>query len=271
MNVFLAATDVQLSIDLVDADGNTLDVSAVSYRVTSAEGAELVPLTALTGFVAGSTQVEVDVPAAQNTLDAGELRDLRTVDLACTVDGNTVLVQASYIVQVADPLQVGVNSFQTIAQADFNAQIMPNLAGWAAASREQRMAALIDARLHICQLAFTNINGRGQGYLDWAPEGTRDSFWLGDGFDLAGFTATQFQSLPERFRVALRQAQIAEADAILGGDPIDDKRRAGVVLDSIGESRLMFRPTAPLNLPVCRRALGYLSGFVTFSKRIARG
>ena len=42
------------------------------------------------------------------------------------------------------------------------------------------------------------------------------------------------------------------------------------MLESIGESRQMFRSTKPLDLPISKRALGYISQFVTFSKKIGR-
>jgi hypothetical protein len=42
------------------------------------------------------------------------------------------------------------------------------------------------------------------------------------------------------------------------------------MLDTVGESKMMFRDERPLQLPVCRRALGYLSKYITFAKVLGR-
>ena len=156
---------------------------------------------------------------------------------------------------------------------------IPALEAWDGASEDQRIAALIDARERIVQLNFNLLNSNvnfGQDSLQYVPEGqyqssyvARNSLFIFHG-NLAILTPQQFTTLPERFKTALRKAQVAEADRILGGDPYDEKRQSGLVMEQVGESRQMFRAGKALTLPVCRRALGYLSYYVTFNKRIGR-
>lgn len=277
MNQFLAGTDVKLSIPLIDADGNPLAVSAVAYRVTDAAGTELIAWANHASFVPDAPEVEITVPAASNALAAGVVRDVRGVDLKCIIDTNTVLINSAYVIHSGDVLVTGVNTFQTLPAARVNAQMMPDMGGWNQATDDERIAALIDARLHICQLNFAPLsNGRfwGQDSLNFIPEGSYEvssvipgGMWAGD---LSDLTPSQYNALPLIFRDRLKLAQLAEANFILGGDPLSTKRRAGIVLETVGESKMMFNSGKELQLPVCARAASYLSRFISFSKRIIR-
>ncbi|UUZ75522.1 hypothetical protein LP414_27790 [Polaromonas sp. P1(28)-13] len=263
----------------MDTDGNTLSVSSVQYRVTDSLGDEVIALTSLAGFVALTPDAVIVIPAASNTFIGGLTRDLRHVELRCMIGLNIVTLTVDYIIESGDQLEIGVNSFQSLAQAQFNAALIPNLTGWSSASSSQQIAALIDARLHICQLNFSPLTGNklwGQDSLNFVPEGSyptnyaqRQGGFLWGG-NLTFVNPEQFAKLPDLFRKALNRAQIVEADAILGGDPVEEKRHAGLLLDTVGESKQMYRAGKPLDLPVCRRALSYLSMFVSFSKVIAR-
>lgn len=281
MNVFRTATDVLLTIPLVDDSGNSLDATSISYRVIDADSAEIVPSSPVADFVASEAVVTVAIPAISNTLLAGVARGLRSVELLCITAAGTVAIVTNYLIETADPLILGVNSFQTLVQAEFTSASIPNLTGWNAASTRDRIAALMDARMHINQLNFAPINGNsmwGQDSLNFVPEGaTNTNFVSGNGSwlyggDLSLISVTQFLNLPPRFATALRLAQVAEANFILGGDPEEGKRQSGLVMDQIGESRQAWRnnTSKPLQLPVCRRALSYLGQFVTFARRTNR-
>lgn len=274
MDIFLAGTSVVLTVPLQDGSGNALEATAVEYRIVKHDGSEVLARAALTSFVGGSEAV-VEVPASLNEvapinttnvtsdqLGALFVRESRTVELFVTDPvGNTILLSATYALEPVSVLLVGLNSFQTFSQAQLVALDIPALAGWNGASEKEKVAALIEARLRICQLRFSNIRQDAQNYLS---EGTSVG-------DLALLTPLQFETLSPRFKLALCRAQVAEADAILGGDPVDQKRQEGLILDTIGESKQMFRGGKPLDLPVSKRALRYLSTFVSFSQRIGRG
>ncbi|WKZ86338.1 hypothetical protein N5B55_05130 [Ralstonia pickettii] len=280
MDAFLAGTPVEVVIPLQDRSGNQLDVTTVDYRVVDHAGVELVPRTPLDSFVAGTDEAVITVPAELNVLPVGQARAVRNVELFCTVGGNTVMVGMLFAIEAAETLMVGVNTYQTLAQAQLTSMDVPNIPAWESADERDKAQALVEARAHINQLSFTllmsNINF-GQDSLNYVPEGTffskyaaTNGMFMFDG-NLELLNPTQFAALPERFKAALRKAQVVEADAILARDPIAEGRRAGLVLESIGESKQMFRSAKPLELPVCKRALGYLSYFVTFGKRIGRG
>lgn len=280
MDVFSAGTAVTLSIPLTDASGNKVMVTSVHYRVTDQAGAEITPATPLSGFTAGDDAAIIVVTSAENTLGADVKQALRSVELICTVgpESNTWQAQAAYVISVLDPLVAGANSFMTYNQACFMSIQVPNLTSWNTTDRDSRIAALIDARDHICQLSFTPLNDSvnwGQNSLNYIPEGTRSTNYVGGmlspGGDLGLLTPDQFSQLPQRFVDALMKAQLAEADAILGGDSLERKRRDGLVQDVVGESSQTYRQSKPLDMPVSKRALRYLSLYITYAKRIGRG
>lgn len=278
--VYLSNTDVSLEIALVDSAGNDLTVNEVDYRVVDELGAELIAREALDGFLSGDTSAVVPVPAAINTVSDGNTREIRTVELYCVTDAGTILLTRSYGVEIADPMTVGVNTFQNFAQAQLTALDMPNIDAWHAATDQQKIQALMDAREHIVQLNFNLLNSNvnfGQDQLAYVPEGqfqssyvARNSLFIFNG-NLAILNTTQYNALPEKFKRQLRLAQVAEANAILGGSPEDELRMNGVIEDKVGESGRKYRDRGvALRLPVCRRALNYLSYYVTFAKRIGR-
>jgi hypothetical protein len=84
-------------------------------------------------------------------------------------------------------------------------------------------------------------------------------------------TAAEIEALPALFLQALRMAQIAESDSILGGDPVGELRREGLMSKTVGESSQMYRPGKPLVMPVSDRAMRYLAGYVRRSLVVGRG
>lgn len=281
LDIYLAGTEVTLTIDLVDAAGNALSVNSVQYSVLNMSGQSVIQQTSLAGFTSGDSQAVVVIPTASNQLTASASREVRTVELRCATDTGTVGISKTYAIETADPLKIPETSFQTFPMAQLTALDIPNIEAFNAASERDQIAALMDAREHIIQLNFNLLNSNvnfGQDQLSYVPEGSfqsayvaRNSLFLFNG-NLNLLNETQFNQLPEKFKRALRQAQVVEANAILGGNPDDVKRTSGIVEERIGESSLKFRTTGvPLRLPVCRRALGYVSYYVTFAKRIGRG
>jgi len=279
LDVFLNNTDVTLTIDLADSSGNPLNVDAVQYRVVDQDGNVLVTQSALAGFTAGDLQATVTIPANKNQLASGSVREVRTIELICQSQSGTIGLVKSYGIEALDPLKVPDTSFQSYASAELMAMSIPNLAAYNAASEQEKIAALMDAREHIVQLNFGLLNSNtnfSQDQLQYVPEGSfqssyvaRNSLFLFNG-NLALLDQSQFNQLPEKFKRALRQAQVVEANAILGGEPDDTKRGAGIVEEQIGDTRTKYGQGSALRLPVCRRALGYLSYYVTFAKRIGR-
>lgn len=275
MNIFAAGTETTLDVPLTDASGNVLAVDGITYVISDETGAWLHGPVVMEDFAPGSDVASIVIPADINTLAPGVGRSLRSIDLQCTIGTNITNLQAAYVVSIPDPLVVGLNSFASYSSLQFAAMEIPSLTGWDNASQMQRMAALITAREHITRLSFTGLALQpAQNSLDFIPEGSYETRAPGSlmnvesGLDM--LTPDQFKRLPAKFIAALTRAQLVEADALLGGDAVGQRRADGLVQDDVGESRQTYRNTKPLQLPVCRRALGYLSLYVSFAKRIGR-
>ena len=295
MDIYLAGTPVTLTLPLLDKAGNTIEASAVEYRVLKNDTVELQALTAVDTFEpdVGMSEVEVTVSAELNAvaaldpmsltsaqIDSVNPRESRTVELYLTVGSNTILLSHSYIIEPTNVLIVGLNTFQTLAQAEMTSLEVPGLDRWNAATSFAKTAALVEARINICQLRFTLLNSNinwGQDNLNFIPEGQYQTPYAGQAMfmfngNLSLMTPAQYSKLPPRFKVALCKAQVAHADSLLGGgESIDQKRQEGLMLDTIGETKQMYRASKPIDLPVSKRALKYLSAFVTFAKHIGRG
>ena len=276
MEMYLAGTDVTAVIPLQDRNGNALNVTALEYDVVDQNDAVVVERAALPGFVPGAGEATVIVPASANALSGTNWREVRRIRLYCSVGANAVELRFSFGVSLADALLVGTNTFQGLDQAELTALDIPNLDAWDAATDDEKQAALIDARGRICALSFRLLNSNidfGQESLNYVPEGSYKTRHAGlfmfDG-NLAILDAEQYKQLPERFKEALRKAQVTEADNILGNDVIGQKRDAGIVQDAVGESRQTFRDAKPLDLPICKRALRFLAAFIQFNRRIGR-
>lgn len=278
MNIYLVGTQVSLAIPLADRDGNTIAVDSVDYRVINQAETELVPRTNLATYVADSDTATVIVPGVTNQFsDLTALREIRIVELYAVTAAGTIVLRMPYGLELSDPLVSGINSFQSYSMAQLVSMSIPSIPNWDAAFDEDRMAALIGARDHILRLNFSQLNTSvmwGQDSLNFIPEGVYVVPFVGSGFllngSLAWMSKTQFDNLPDRFRGKLKQAQVVEADAILGGDPTGDRRKSGLIMEQVGETKQMYRSSRPIVMPICDRALGYLSEYTTMSKLIGR-
>jgi len=241
MNLYLHATDVALVISL-----QGLAATAVTYRVLDAAGNELLGATGA-GFTEGDTEVAVTVPALLNTLAAGVYRDIRKVELTMVAGDGTRILSELYAIEVENILNIGYNSYQTYETAELTAMFSQPLDAWDVSTKDARISSLIEAREHIGALSFTE-----------APLGINH------------LTPDEFAALTEPLQVALRRAQVIEADYIMGGGIIDRKRESGLMSETIGESSNMFRPGKSVELPVCKRCARALAGHITFAMKIGR-
>lgn len=147
-------------------------------------------------------------------------------------------------------LSVGSNTFAPYANLLGQLTKMPMLMQAATVDRLSLKAACIQAWHNIGKLTVNF----GNGYST-----TRD-------FDVAAIG-----ELSEQQRQQLIEAQLIEADFLLGGNPIEQRRRMGLMSDSSGESAHFFRPTKPVVLAVCRDAALALAPYVRFSAELGRG
>jgi hypothetical protein len=260
MQAYLGGQSVTAEIALIDTDGDLIVASAASYRVIDQAEAVLVASTPVVGFAAGDANALVIVPGISNVLTTGVARQLRIIELILTTDEGTVKLSHEYFIEAEQMLTEGVNSFQNYATALLGAYDIPGIPGWQNSTKPERITALIQARLNMAPIRFRYAFDSLQNVVE-------PSFGVSD---ITGLTQTEYLALPVEFRVCLRRAQILEADFILGGDPSDEIRRAGITTKRVGESSETYKIRKALELPVCRKAILTLAKYTTNRVRIGR-
>jgi hypothetical protein len=69
----------------------------------------------------------------------------------------------------------------------------------------------------------------------------------------------------------MRNAQVTEANAILKGDKLNDKIKAGLLAWTVGESKMMFKPgLRPLAGTVSRDTYNCLKGYMNTTYSLTR-
>jgi len=158
--------------------------------------------------------------------------------------GLEVEPQSSHEGGVLIHLQRGINSFASYAQALEELGNMPTVSMAQASTRTQLKRALLQS---------------------WANIGALTVDFENDLYSTSQFTDQELDLLTPFQQKQLLQAQIIEADFLLGGNPIEMRRRMGLMSDSAGESAHFMRPTKPVVLPVCRDAAFALTPYIRYT------
>lgn len=255
MNAYLTAQDAFVTV--------AVPSGSIEYywRLVDQEESLLIPNSA-SFLIVGQSEVTITVPAENNTLPDGAVRALRVVEAYFTSPTGTVKVSFEYVIEAEHTLVVNVNTFQTYGEAVLGAYELFGLNGWANASKQDRAAALVAARRHIGQLRFRYL-------FDAFQDRIENSFGVSD---ITMIDAKSWASLPVDFVQAIKRAQIIEADFLLNGgeNPVDVKRRMGIVSETIGESSMFMRSARPLEQAVCRRAMKELAKYTVNRIRTTR-
>ena len=269
MKTYLAGTPVQLAVSFTDTDGNALSVISATYKIVDDRSNEIQGQTSfdpqLERLVIASELnqiVSLDVDALSGEqIDEVRLYEARIVEFELTLDdGNIYPYDIVYALVPRERLIEGLNSFQSLRQAYLTAISVPKIISWSVSSEDDRVAAMIEARLRICSFQFHDVT-LGQSYLN-------QSQLIGD---LSRFAPRDYKNLTARFKKALCMAQIDEAEEILGGgDQIDLYRRSGLLSQTIGETQEFYRNAKPLDMQLSKAALRYLSPYISLNQQIGR-
>jgi hypothetical protein len=258
MQTYLTGADVNLDLTLAGSE------TSARYSVTDEDGTVLFDGPAA-GFIAGALTLRVTIPGALNLPNEDMVRGYRIVLVSVTTPaGTTELAPVEYIVEVTARalLTPGVNSFQTIAKAELIALDLPNLPGWTSADRPTRIIAMVQARQNLDKLRY-----RYREMADDWMSYILPQFGISS---LIQLTQAQYIALPEDFRFALERAQVIEADDLIGGNPITQKRIQGITSEKVGESSTQFNGVRPVRGLCCSRAINELSRFVQTRMRLSR-
>jgi hypothetical protein len=263
MNTYPAAYDVNVSFSLADVVGLPKVVNA-HYEVLDEDGTAVVADTRLPLVSGEESEIVIKVPAAGNMLAAGVRRAYRRVVLNLETSSGWVALEQEYLIQVSQAtlLIPGTNSFQTILKAELVALDIPNLPGWRDAPREERIAAMIQARENIGKMSYR--------YNFWADNWQKYVIPEFGVYSITLLSQDEYMQLPPAFRTACERAQVIEADDLLAGDLATEKRRAGITSETVGDATTMFTQVRPVRQLLCDRAMRELSRFVVKHTRLTR-
>lgn len=245
---------VVIDLSFTDYSGNPVTPDSATYTLFDRSGA-LAENQAID--LSGGVPSTLTIPGILNQVDSGMTRGYRRVELTYVSDGATFVTSQTYLLERSDRLVVGDNSFATLPDLLLTAADMIELRAFHNASETRQVSALIGAWHNLGQLPvqFEDLEGT-------------DRYELGTTVELIDTDLALLQ--PKTLRRLLR-AQVIEANDLLGGNPIEARRRLGLISDSAGESAHFFRTAKPLNLPACREAVDELRGIVSWGVRVGRG
>lgn len=252
---YRANLPITLYPEFTDYEGNDIVPVASTYTLHGKDG---VLVSAQPVDLFSYDRPELTVDASYNQLAVGETIGYRRVELTTQDEsGKTYISEIVYLVKSEVSLQPGVNSFARMAELIPVSVDMIHLRAFHNATQEERISALIQAWNNLGQLPvkFDDLEGT-------------DSYDKGSTRELIDADITL---LAPKTYLRLLRAQIIEADDVLGGNPIEARRRLGLISDSSGESAHFFRTSKPLNLPCCRAAVDELRGIVNWNVKIGRG
>lgn len=241
--------------------GHPMTAHTVSVKVTVG-GAE----TYAGDFLfADALTAGVNLPPSATQISSGRAFAIATYDFK-DVDGNLISSVATEIVVESDNLLVvGENSFASYQELIVESFNMTDLATFKGASKEEQIAALITAYYNAGSMSVSFFNHRH--LIDPLSIMPADMAKIGSTRSL---TADQISKLKPEVVKQLVRCQLAEADSLLGGNPIERQRILGLLSHAAGESTHFYRTSKPLELPISKRAAVELRGIINYALRIGR-
>ena len=251
-SVYPADKDRTFTIVYEDGEGTPVTPASASYTVLDEDGATVVVSTVV-DVSGGPVSSDITVLAADNAVTVGQTRSVRSIVLSFSDgSGNDYEKKVVYIIEKGTVMTVGTNAFTTFERYLMLREEMPLLEEAVAAADRDLKMALING--------YYNIGGLLMNFGDEFP-GIYTTMDLG---------STELASITSATLKKLMKANLIEANAILGGNPVEDRRKMGLMSHSAGESAHFFRPTKPLDLPVFKETAKALSGLVRYSVSVSR-
>ena len=264
-------SSAKITLNVADESGNQLSPDSITYQILGPSGNVIVPETSTT-FSPLTFTFDVNVASSVNTILSPKVkREARVIVVSFVTGDNIVTVRHIYAVVKSVVLEFMQNSYQTIEDAEVLALSIAKLDNWNEASMSDKILALEEAYQRIGRFAFQIVDPT-QTYPVTAVN-SKDTLAASE-ITITGLNEmldVDVSALPDNFLLAIRRAQIVEANFILEpGDSIVNKRRGGLMSETVGESSQMWRPGKPILLPVCRETMEELSGYIKYGIRTGR-
>ena len=280
MNSYPENEQISFEIQVVDATGKPYEEACkATYGLFDAKGKEL-----FSGNNDNVTStINIVVVAQHNKLAEKSTKDIRKLVVKFMKSDDSLIsaVSTPYFIYSKTPLVVGQNSFVTYEEYLLIASMTPHLDNFEGATKDQVVVALQEARDRLCRLRYrisaNQYRQENVGYVSevaWRPRAITDDDPLGLSllrFSLDDVTTEEFSTMPEKFRNAVAKAQVIEANAVLAPtDSIEDKRRRGLILETVHEVKQMFSNVRPVNEKITSEAMKVLAPYLDTTMRIGR-
>lgn len=248
IGVYPAGQSRSFSVEFVDSDGNPVTPASASYVLLDDSESEVIPQTLLDVSSAPSF-VDILIDAPFNAL-SGSNRAFRQLIVSFQdSQGSSFVVEVPYLLESIGSVVAGENSFASYGSLVLESLNLANMEAFNEATISDQRAALINAWHNISNVSITGIDNI-----------TRTN----------QITSDVLNTLSSRVLQKLKQSQLIEANFILGGNPVEDRRRTGMISDSSGESAQFFRTSKPIELPICKEAANALRGLINWNMKLAR-
>jgi hypothetical protein len=269
MDNYPVGVTVPYTLELVEPGGDPIAETSLSWSLFDELDHVLSGPNAIAITTTPQTAVVISIPPALNTLPDGVATGLRVIELTVGEGADLNVITQMYIIRSGIQLVVLNNSFQTYRQAQLQADSMPNLLSWSVATDQARVQAMTLAFRRLIRLGYE---------VTWPIDFDSQNTLYGFGTTRLItprmwplMTIDRYTSwYPEQFRLAMRCAQIAEANQILTFDPLVGKRLAGIQAETVGESATVFKRINPVDLGISQPAMEYLIGYVKIRTTMSR-
>lgn len=269
-----AGQPAKISMEAVDLAGNAVSGVSAAWELFDEAGASLAAGT-VDPYDGSSGTIEFEIAAADTGLADGVSSEGREIVVTVTEsDGDLIEIRDYFVIVAAHQLQLMKNTFVTYPQAlSLRQTFGGKMDGWdAEMDHQRRIQALVHAYANLSRVAYfiaNNINSNPKNYAAWG-EGYDGPFDLSYRVRLKTLSTDQFNTLPSNFTSAMKRAQMVEANVLLGGDIVGEKRRDGIISETIGESSTFFNSKPYLSLPFSRQAFEIVRPYISIQTRIAR-
>ncbi|MCF5728943.1 hypothetical protein K3H43_16390 [Aeromonas veronii] len=250
-----ANTELTLTIPF-EIDGEPVaDVHSVEWSVFNEFGQ--ASETGMAAPEAGASSISVVIPAKANVAERG--RPYTTYELAYTLVTKSGRLESSLVFQVesADAFVEPNNTLVSPLRALSILREIPNLASFAAATREDQKVALLCAHNAIASLP---LNPKAFPFVRENEPFT----------SISQLTKEMWEQLDRRVVSDFQAAQVIEANNLLGTTEFKTLREAGVLSYTVGEVKQFLSSNRPLELGLCRDAMRRIGRYLDTARRLGR-
>ncbi len=271
MDSFIANQKVTL-VNILPIDNNTqhhiIPISIVA-KVFDGEGSQILSDISITLPNPIKETLDFVVDNVYNQLLPEKIKDVRKVRFYYTKSDGTVLFSDNkYIIEAEEQLITLVNSFMNYDMAELIADDLSDIEMWQSSDDKQKISTLKSAFNKIAGLRFrVKYDNAYSTYWNKDNTGGDLAYYIDD---ITLLSIEEFEKLPQKFIYALRAAQILQANGIMDGSIVEERRNEGIISETIGESKMFFNSRPVLKMPLCNSAMELLSKYLYKNVSIGR-